>query len=102
MAQAGHPTKQSCHIDIRHFVLQEWVECDLVELLEIETALNVADVLTKATPRVIFSCHCDHIFGLHPPIQLWSSPVSADVHALHFSVSSRGVPDRLRVILVHR
>ena len=90
MAQASRPTKQSRHIDIQHFALQDWVEQDLVELSEIETSLNAADVLTKATPCLIFTWHCDLLFGLHPPDHFHPTLDSVSVHALTFSVLSRG------------
>jgi hypothetical protein len=67
MAHAGRPTKQSRHIDIRHFALQDWIERDLINLTEITTTLNAADVLTKPVTRVFFHRHCDLIFGNHPP-----------------------------------
>ena len=66
LAQAGCPTKQFRHIDIQHYTIQDWVEHDLIELSEIKMALNAVDVLTKATPKLIFTRHCDVLFGYIP------------------------------------
>jgi hypothetical protein len=32
MANASKPTTRTRHMDIRHFAIQEWVECDLIRL----------------------------------------------------------------------
>ena len=49
MANAQCPTKCTKHMDICHFVLQEWVERDLIILKRINTSDNYLDVMTKPT-----------------------------------------------------
>ena len=66
MANAPQPTKHTPRIDIKHFILQEWVERDLITLKRITTSDKYADVLTKATGRVIFHRYMNYILGKHP------------------------------------
>jgi hypothetical protein len=47
MANAGRPTPQSRHINVKFYAIQEWVERDLVVLRCIDTSLNVSDHITK-------------------------------------------------------
>ena len=67
MANAQQPTKRTRHMDIKHFILQQWVEKDLILLRRISTADNYADALTKATSRIIFHRHMSYIMGKHKP-----------------------------------
>ena len=67
MAHTGQPTKQSRHIDIRHFALQDWVEQDLIALTIIDTSQNATDILTKAVAQIVFNRHCNVLCGHHPP-----------------------------------
>lgn len=53
MANAGKPTTWTCHINIKYYSLQEWVERDLIVLTRIDTALNMADHFTKPLPIAI-------------------------------------------------
>ena len=63
MAQAKQPTKRTKHIEVKHFVLQQWVEQDLIDFKRISTHDNSADAMTKATPRTLFYRHMNHIMG---------------------------------------
>jgi hypothetical protein len=67
MANAQQPTKQTRHMDIKNFVLQDWVLLDLIRLDRITAADNYADVMTKATGRTLFYRHMNHILGKIPP-----------------------------------
>ena len=67
MAHAGQPTKQSRHIDIRHYALTDWVERDLIALEDVASGLNAADVVTKQTGGILFARHVDNITGRLPP-----------------------------------
>ena len=75
MAVAGQPTKRTRHMDIIHFALIDWVEQDLVQLSQILTKLNTADILTKSTARVLFHRHNDVLMEKYPLI---SSRISND------------------------
>jgi hypothetical protein len=57
MANQQQPTKCTRHMDIKHFVLQDWVEHDLIRLKRIDTSDNYADVMAKATSWTLFYRH---------------------------------------------
>jgi dUTP pyrophosphatase len=63
MANAQQPTKRTRHMDIKTFVLQQWVEQDLIRLKRINTTDNYADVMTKSTGRTLFYRHMNYILG---------------------------------------
>ena len=63
MAQAQQPTKRMRHIDIKHFVLQDWCEQDLITIKRINTTDNSSDIMTKATARTTFYRHTEYIEG---------------------------------------
>jgi hypothetical protein len=67
MANAQQPTKRTRHMDIKHFVLQDWVLRDLMTLARIDTSDNYSDVMTKATGRVLFYRHINYIMGKTKP-----------------------------------
>ena len=69
MAHAGQPTtKQSRHIDICHYALTDWVECDLIALEDVASGLNAADAIMKQIRGILFTRHLDNITGrLAPP-----------------------------------
>jgi deoxyuridine 5'-triphosphate nucleotidohydrolase len=67
MANAQRPTKRTRHMDVKHFVLQQWVGQDLLNLKRINSADNYSDVLTKATGKILFRRHMDHIMGCIKP-----------------------------------
>jgi hypothetical protein len=58
MGNAQKPTARTRHIDIKYFVLRDWVERDLILLERINTSLNLADHLTKILLRTLFSSAC--------------------------------------------
>ena len=70
MASAGQPTPCTRHIDICHFALLDWVEKDLIVLEHVSTTLNLADMLTKSTPRILFHRHADVLMGKLRPAYL--------------------------------
>ena len=63
MANQQQPTKRTRHMDIKHFIIQEWVERDLLYLRRVTTADNYADALTKPLGRIIHYRHFDYIMG---------------------------------------
>ena len=67
MANAGKPTKRSRHIDIKYYVLQEYVEKDLLVIQRIATKLNMADHFTKPLSKLLFYRHRDFYIGHVPP-----------------------------------
>jgi hypothetical protein len=67
MANAQQPTKRTRHMDIKQFVLQDWILLDLIRLKRISTGDNYTDVMTKATARTLFYRHMNYILGKIPP-----------------------------------
>ena len=55
MANAQRPTRRTCHLDLKHFGLQEWVQRDLITLHRINTGNNYAGAMTKALAQTLFS-----------------------------------------------
>ena len=50
-------------MDVKYFVVSDWVEKDLIIVTDIPTAENVADAFTKQTPRNLFYRHYDKLIG---------------------------------------
>ena len=67
MATAGQPTRQSRHIDIRHYAVLDWVERDLLTLEDVPSRLNCSDSLTKQTGTTLFHEHLDVLMGRRRP-----------------------------------
>jgi len=67
MANEGHYSTRTRHIDIKYFAILEWVEDDKLKLSRIDTQHNASDSLTKATGRIKFHSHMDVLMGKHVP-----------------------------------
>jgi hypothetical protein len=63
MSRAAQPTKQTRHIEIRQYALNDWVERDLVSLADCASGLNASDLATKQTGGILFARHLDNISG---------------------------------------
>ena len=63
MANAQQPTKRTKHVDIKQFVLLEWVENDLLTLHRISTSDNYSDGFTKPLGRTLHYRHFDRVMG---------------------------------------
>jgi hypothetical protein len=61
MANAQKPTPRTRHMDIKYFLLSEWVERDLMLLERIDTSINLADHFTKSLLPALFHWHADFI-----------------------------------------
>ena len=48
---SGKPTKRVCHVDTKQFIIIDWVEIDLVDILKISTHDNSSAILTKHSQR---------------------------------------------------
>ena len=70
MANTQHPTKRTKHtkhVDIKQFVLLEWVENDLIKLHWINTSDNYSDGFTKLLERILHYHHFDCVMGRITP-----------------------------------
>ena len=63
MANVQQPTRQTRHMDIKTFALQDWIKKDLILMKRIDTADNCADALTKTMGRQLHYRHNDYILG---------------------------------------
>ena len=68
MANAQQPTKRTKHVDIKQFVLLEWVENDLIKLHCINTSDNYSDGFTKPLERILHYHHFDRVMGQIIPL----------------------------------
>ena len=66
MANTQQPTRNMWHLDIKHFVLLDWVEHDLINLHSVSTHANCADTFPKLLGSN-FHWHYDTIMGHHIP-----------------------------------
>ena len=67
MGNAQKPTPWMRHMDIKYFLLCDWVEWDLMHLERVNTKINMADMFTKSLPRLMFYQHVNYLLGHVPP-----------------------------------
>ena len=68
MANQSQPTRNTRHMELKNFAIQQWVERDLVLLKRIQTENNYADAMTKVLGRIKHYKHFDYIMGRIRPI----------------------------------
>ena len=61
MANTQQPTRQTCHMDIKHFALLDWVERELIVMKHINTSDNYADSMAKSLDCQLHYRHNDYI-----------------------------------------
>ena len=74
-------------MEVKNFVLQNWVQLDLIRLLRITTHDNFSDVMTKATARTIFYRHNNYIMGKIVPTYVQCLSIQKDYVSSHFHKS---------------
>ena len=68
IVRSGKPTKRVRHVDTKQFIIIDWVEIDLVDILKISTHDNSSEVLTKALPKALLYRHNEVLMGkIRPP-----------------------------------
>ena len=67
MGNAQKPTTRTRHMDIKYFLLCDWIKRDLMHLERVDTKINMADMFTKSLPRLLFYRHADYLLGHIPP-----------------------------------
>ena len=67
MANAQQPTRRTRHVEIKKFLLLEWVENDIIELQRITTSDNYSDGFTKPLGRILHYRHFDRVMGRKIP-----------------------------------
>ena len=63
MANAQQPTRRTRHMDMKKFVLQDWVERDLLLFKRISSTDNYSDSLTKPMTKDLHYRHNDYTMG---------------------------------------
>jgi len=63
MINARVPTERSCHIDIQHFVIQDWKDSGDIVMKFIPGVINPSDDLTKPLGWVLHERHARRIMG---------------------------------------
>jgi hypothetical protein len=63
MINDNRPTPRVRHVDIQHFVIQEWRARGLIRMEYIPTSLNAADGSTKALGLTLHARHARHAMG---------------------------------------
>jgi hypothetical protein len=66
MGNAQKPTPQTCHMDIKYFLLCKWVERDLMHFKRINTKIIMANILMKGLTCALFHRHADFLLGHNP------------------------------------
>ena len=67
MGNAQQPTRRTRHMDIKKFVIVDWIEQDLLTLKYINTADNYSHAMTKALGRIQHYRHFDYVMGRDKP-----------------------------------
>ena len=79
MGNAQQPTRRTRHMDIKKFVLIDWIEHDLLLMKRITTNDNYSNTMTKQVGRVLHYRHFDYILGKIKPrytrFQMSASPL---------------------------
>jgi hypothetical protein len=67
MGNAQKPITRTRHMDIKYFLLCDWVERDLMHLERIDTTYNMTDLFIKSLQMATFHQHADFVLGHIPP-----------------------------------
>ena len=67
MANQGQPTRNTRHMELKNFAIQQWVEQDILYMKRIKSGDNCLDGLTKILGRTKFYDHFDYIMGKKRP-----------------------------------
>jgi hypothetical protein len=63
LEDSSAPTRQTRHITIHDFALQDWTERDLVTLVSCPSNANASNMFTQQVGKILFTRHTDHISG---------------------------------------
>ena len=67
MTNAQQLTTNMQYLDIKHFLLLDWVERDLIHLYSVSIHANCANTFKKPLGRQLFHWQYDTIMGHHIP-----------------------------------
>ena len=68
MANAQQPTRRTRHMDIKKFIIQDWVQGDLLLLQRITSSNNYSNSLTKTMTKDLHYRHNDYLLGKTTPL----------------------------------
>ena len=63
MGNAQQPTRNTHHMELKKFVLVDWIEKDLILLQRIKSKNNYSDPCTKPLGRTLYYKHFDNVMG---------------------------------------
>ena len=63
LANAQKPTRRTCHVELKHMVVLQWTDNELINYKTTKSASNYSDSLLKPTEQMKFSQHCDIFMG---------------------------------------
>jgi hypothetical protein len=63
MTNENCPTPCACHVNIQHFVIQEWCQHQIIEMFHIPSIINASDAGTKALAWQLHTQHTHHSMG---------------------------------------
>ena len=63
MATCRQVSGRNKHFELKQHFIREQVKAKLLQLLPIPTAVQIADIFTKATPRPVFELHRDKLLN---------------------------------------
>ena len=102
MGNAQQPTRRTRHMDLKKFVLLDWVKRDLIIMKRISTNDNCSDVMTKQTGKQLFYRHFDYIMGKMIPAYVLSiettsnqKPTTAKLHFLAEQLNEKNDKDAM-------
>ena len=67
MANTGKPTRRTRHLDIKHFIILQWCDDELISFHETRSNSCYSDSLLKPTKRTKFNEHLDIFMGRRKP-----------------------------------
>jgi hypothetical protein len=67
MGNAQKPIPCTQHMDIKYFLLCDWVKRDLRHVERVDTKMNMAGMFIKSLPRLMIHRHDDYLLGHVPP-----------------------------------
>lgn len=85
MAMAHQPTRRTRHVEMKHFAVLQWTEDEHIAFKDTPTSLNIADSLSKPTPRTTFYEHFDCLMGRRRPQYTHKQATPPNIKYLSFS-----------------
>jgi hypothetical protein len=76
MANANQPTRRTRHVEMKHFVILQWTDDNLINFVLTQSDHNFSDSLSKPTGRTKFYEHTDIVMGRIRPTYTITTPTT--------------------------